>query len=379
MFILNKTAWAYFGCANPQGVVQRAKAKRVTVLRVALEGTPYWDDLGIEMWPWGGTRRQPDWSSWHEAYWQEVQRRVRLAGEHGIGLDVVLYFTLHPDAADMARQRLYWQQAIRRLGGYANVLTWEIANEYVANETFQDAAGEFFASHDRWRRPVCTSDGTTDDAVWPNKPWMGLAINHTCTSSSQPHGLRDWYLALARNTRAHAKPAWCNESGRERRHGNDDAVHRRKQGWLWNAAGCFWTHHSWDGCEGIDDPDYHVPGEQFLKPMSEFWQDLPFWSLAPNHTALVIHGSTLVWASLADADRGTCVAYACTEQSGAAVSDAALAVRLPPGAYEVRLVNPADNSVLQRRSLESPGGQRPQIIPLPEFTDDLAVLVLRCR
>ena len=54
-------------------------------------------------------------------------------------------------------------------------------------------------------------------------------------------------------------PAFCNESGREKRHGNNDGVHRRKQGWLWCTAGCFWTWHSWDGCEGIDETDYVAP------------------------------------------------------------------------------------------------------------------------
>ena len=55
-------------------------------------------------------------------------------------------------------------------------------------------------------------------------------LAHTCTSSTERHDLKDWYLALARNTRSYGKPAFCNESGREKRHGNNDGVHRRKQG-----------------------------------------------------------------------------------------------------------------------------------------------------
>ncbi len=104
----------------------------------------------------------------------------------------------------------------------------------LGNEAFPQAVGEYFRANDPHGRPVCTSDGTTDDAAWPDRTWIDLAINHTCTSSSnERHDLRDWYLALARNTRSHGKPAWCNESGRENRRGNNDGVHRRKQGWLW--------------------------------------------------------------------------------------------------------------------------------------------------
>jgi hypothetical protein len=377
LFILNKTAWAYFGCKDPAGVVQRAQAQGVTVLRVALEGRPYFPELGIELWPWGGTRERPEWSRFDTGYWDEVERRIRLAGEHGIGLDVVINMTLKPADDRVAEQRPYWREALRRLGKYANLLTWEIANETVKNEAFQDAAGSFFAENDPFGRPVCTSDGTTDDAVWPDKPWMGLAINHSCTSSTERHGLRDWYLSVARNTRSYGRPAWCNESGRERRHQNDDPIHRRKQGWLWNAAGCFWTHHSWEGCEGIDDAEYRGPGQEFLQPMAKFFQAVPFWTLAPNSTALVVTPSSLVSTALADPERSVSLAYACTERSGEAVAGAMAVFRLPPGVYAARFVRPADGQVVGTETLRAEGIHRPRTLALPEFTDDLAVVVTR--
>jgi predicted amidohydrolase len=377
LWILNKTAWAYFGCQDPEGVLDRAREQGVNVLRVALEGTPYFDHLGIDLWPWAGTREQPNWSGFNEAYWTEVERRVRLAGEKGIGLDIVLYMNLRPGANDIDQQRPYWEEILRRLGPYANVLTWEIANETLRNEEFQDAAGRYLVAHDRHQRPVCTSDGTTDDAAWPQKEWVGLAINHSCTSSTPRHPLRGWYLAVARNTRAHGKPAWCNESGRERRHGNDDGIHRRKQGWLWNAAGCFWTHHSWEGCEGIDDPDYRAPGQEFLRPMAEFWQSVPFASLAPNETAAVITSPDLVATTLADNDRTVIVAYACTEGTGVSVPSSEAKLRLPAATYEVRFIRPADNTVLETGVVRSEGLHQTQSLMLPPFTDDLAIVLVR--
>lgn len=379
LLILNKTAWAFFGCKDPAGYLDRAKSQGVNVIRVALEGRPYWPDLGIELWPWGGTRTQPDWSSFNETYWQRVEERVRLAGEKGIGLDVVLYMELHPEANDIPTQRPYWEQTLRRLGRYANILTWEMANEYTRNETFQDAAGRFFKEHDPQHRPVCTSDGTTDDAVWPGKPWMDLAINHTCTSSAPRHDLRDWYLAVARNTRAHGKPAWCNESGRERRHQNDDGVHRRKQGWLWYAAGCFWTWHSWDGCEGINDRGYRAPGEEFLRPMVETFRTLPFWRMNPNQTVAVVSDPTLVQAALATAERDWVLVYCCTRDTGGAVSGTNMSFRLPTGAYRLSLLKPADGTLLETREWVSKGpGQEGKLV-LPSFTDDLAVRIERTQ
>jgi predicted amidohydrolase len=375
LFVVNKTAWAYFGCRDPALVLDRARAQGANVIRVALEGTPYLEVLGIDMWPWGGTREDPDWERFNEAYWDLVEERVRLAGEAGIGLDIAIYFTLHPTAGQVDAQRPYWEQILRRLGCYANVLTWEMANEYLANEAFQDAAGSFFHAHDPYRRPVCTSDGTTDDAAWPDKPWVDLAINHTCTSSTPRHDLRAWYLVVARNTRAHGKPAFCNESGREVRHGNDDGVHRRKQGWLWCTAGGFWTWHAWDGCEGIHDPDYVAPGEGFLKPMASFFQSLPFWRLAPVHTALTCEDRDLILAALAEPDRATVVGYLCTARTGEEVGPVAAKLRLPDGEYQITFLRPADGSVLEARVYTSPGLREEVAIELPAFVDDLAVHV----
>jgi predicted amidohydrolase len=377
LLVVNKTAWAYFGCRHPAAVLERARAQGVNVIRVALEGVPYWDHLGIDLWPWHGTRDEPAWSGFDQAYWDRVEERVRLAGEYEIGLDVVLYFTLHPTTDCVDEQRAYWEYTLRRMNKYANVLTWEIANEYVANEAFQDVVGTFFKRRDPYRRPVCTSDGTTDDAVWPDKRWMDLAINHTCTSSSARHDLRAWYLAVARNARAHGKPAFCNESGRERRHGNDDGVHRRKQGWLWCASGGFWTWHSWDGCEGIDDVNYSAPGQEFLKPMADFFFSLPFWKLAPNHTALTIRDRDLVSAVLAEADRASTVGYVCTPHSGTQVNGVPAKVRLPDGRYQITFLAPADLSVIGTQTHASPGLGREISIVLPAFVDDLIVQIER--
>ncbi|MDX9754512.1 MAG: DUF4038 domain-containing protein [bacterium] len=372
LFLVNKTAWAYFGCKNPQGVLDRAKAQGVNVLRVALEGTPYEDVLGIELWPWGGTREVPDWTTWNETYWDEVEKRIRLAGEQGIGFDLVLYFRYHPVESEIPQQQAYWNQVLHRLAKYPNIFTWEITNEYTRNEAFQDAVGMYFNQHDPWRRPVCSSDGTTDDALWPAKPWMNLAINHTCTGSLD---LQDWYLGIARNTRSYGKPAFNNESGREKRHRNDDGVHRRKQGWLWCAAGGYWTWHSWDGCEGIDETDYKAPGEEFLRPMASYFRSIPFWRLSPKYTAVRIEGETLVAATLADAGRHWVITYCCTKETGARRETALAHIRLPDGDYTVSFFQPRDGALLSQTTVRSSGSHQIHSLTIPPFTDDCLIQI----
>ena len=90
----------------------------------------------VSLWPWG-SRKTPDFTTFNEKYWDEVERRIRLAGEHGIGIDLVLYFTLKPKLEDVNMQKPYWDQVIKRLSKYSNILTWEVMNEYIANESFR--------------------------------------------------------------------------------------------------------------------------------------------------------------------------------------------------------------------------------------------------
>ncbi len=373
LFILNKTAWAYFMCKDPEGVLKKAKAQGVNVLRVALEGYLYND--GYNMWPWLGTRDNPDWEAFNEGYWRQAEERVKLAGEYGIGLDLVLYARLRKTEADILQQRPYWREILWRFARYSNIVTWEIMNEYIKNEVFQDVAGVYMKQRDPYGRPVCSSDGTTDNALWPHKEWMDLAVNHSCTSSLEKHDLRNWYLAVAANTRSHGKPAWCNESGREARHKNDDPVHRRKQGWIWCAAGAFWTFHSWEGCEGIDDLSYQGPGGEYLKSMKEFFDGLPFWEMSPNYTALTVRNSRLLTAILAEQESRVIAGYVCSLSTGETVDSEVMYLRLPNGIYKLSMIDPSTGDIIETREHRSGGIGKKSEVLLPSFTDDLAILI----
>ncbi len=376
LYLFDRTTWLYFRCEDPTGVLRRTKAIGANVLRVALAGAPYFDAKHLLLWPWEGTPEHPDYAHFSASYWDEVERRVRLAGEQGIGLDLVLYYyTLKPTATDIDAQRPYWDEAIRRLSKYANILTWEIANEYTGNETFQDAVAAYLHTHDPWHRPVCTSDITTDNAVWPLKPWMDLAIVHTCTSSAPRDDLQDWYLALAHNVRSWAKPAFANETGREIRHQNDDGVNRRKQAWLWGAAGAYWEWHSWGGCEGIDDPNYHAPGEEFMPAFAGFFSNLPFWEMAPNDIVVQILSPGVIKSVLSKPDDTDTLAYFCVRETGRQADEVRIALRVREGHYRLDYVEPATGRVMSSQFHESRGGA--VVLMLPAFRDDLALHIVK--
>ena len=65
----------------------------------------------------------------------------------------MLYANLRPSADQIESQRPYWAYTLQRLGKYANILTWEITNEYLGNEAFQKAAAEYFQENDPYTGP----------------------------------------------------------------------------------------------------------------------------------------------------------------------------------------------------------------------------------
>ncbi len=375
LFIFNKTAWAYFLCKNPSDVLQRAKRDGANVIRVALEGTPYNNVLNMDMWPWGGTRKDPQWNKFNDRYWQQVEERVKLALENGIGINLTIYFTFKPSLDDAPAQLAYWQEIIRRLGKYPNILCWEIMNEYVRNEDFQDIAGTWFHENDPDHRPVISSAGTTDDAVFHDKPWMDMAVVHTCTGSIPQYDLEWWYKAIAQNAMSYGKPAFNNETGREIRHKNDDGVHRRKQAWLWSASGAFFTFHTLDGCEAIDSVGYKAPGYEFMKPYSDFFSSIPYHTLFANYTVCTIRNNSLVSAGLASPSRNINITYLCTRNTGETVSGEKAWVRLPDGKYSVSFIDPATLSETGKTDYESGGLRENREILLPDFKDDMLIKI----
>ncbi|VAW14285.1 hypothetical protein MNBD_BACTEROID01-411 [hydrothermal vent metagenome] len=373
LYILNKTAWAYFVCEYPEKVIENVKKHGANVIRVCLEGAPYYNKLGYDLWPWQGSRKEPDYNNFNEAYWDEVEKRIRYAGENGIGIDLVLYFDLRPSIADIVVQRKYLDMIIHRLSKYSNILAWEIMNEEISNEAFQDSASAYLKVKDPFGHIIISSDGTTDDALWPYKNWMDMAIVHTCTGNQGKYDLEHWYLNIAKNIRQYCKPAFNNESGREIRHKNDDPVHRRKQAWLFSNSGCFWTWHSWDGCEGINDTSYFANGWEYLKPMRTYNESIPFWSLKPNYTVCTTRDKDLVFATLSSPNRKLTVMYCCTRKTSQYLQHRMAYIRIKDGIYQINFINPSNLARIGEMELKSDGLRNKYKILLPDFQDDLLI------
>ncbi len=384
-FVFCKTAWHYFSSKRPEVSLHRANKLGANVLRVGLECAYYHKVIGLDAWPWGGTRAAPDFGTFNEGYWDEVDRRLSMAASHGIAVNLTLFTSLHlPDrreSFDLVRP--YLDRVLQRLGRHPNIFCWEVHNEHVANPLFQRLVGEYLKAKDPHRRPVISSNGTTDYPLWPHATWMDMAVAHHCTGVQPQYDLRDWYLAIARNLRGYGKPGFVNEAGREKRHQNDDPVHRRKQLWLQAAAGIYTNWHSWDGCEGIDDPDHVAPGENYAAVFARWWAAQAFWRLAPDFSAIQVPAAAswsdeVVAVTLAGDSRDVLLSYLFTRTGGSLISDGKLRVRLPAGDYRLEFFEPASGQPLgEPRVHVAPHLRDTLDLALPTFRDDLALRLTR--
>ena len=150
-------------------------------------------------------------------------------------------------------------------------------------------------------------------------------------------------------------------------------MHRRKQSWLFNTAGTYWTWHSWDGCEGINDTTYFFEGWQYLKPLRNYFEELPFWNMVPDFTVCSTRNVNLVSTALSVPDRSVSVMYCCSKETGAEVKGEKAFIRIKDGIYNIRFINPATLDVAGEIRFESKGLRNESEVALPAFTDDIVI------
>ncbi len=371
-FICSKTAWLIGDSDTWKGFLDKMVPRRENCIRFGVETNYYFETIGKDVWPWAGTRSSPDFSRFNPAVWRKLESVISYAAEKGILSEPVIFCTMRRDnpSPPDAEMELYWDYLLARLSPFTSIVTWQLYNEYASAKDYQAYMARYLREHDPYDHLVCSSDGTTSDALWPTEPWMDIAINHSCTDDSQ---LESRYHAIATRIHAYGKPAWCDETGRENRHGNNSGVHRRKQYWTWNICGDYWCYHSWEGCEGIDDLDYNGPGSEFLQFIRPFWEQAEWWKMQPaNERVLNNPSSQYEWCLASDTET---VVYMVNEAENASTKEGNIELAIGAGPFTAVSYSPADGSYYApyKRAGYHPGGKLS--LTHPAFADDLVLYV----
>lgn len=371
-FICSKTAWVIGDTVNWRGFLDKMVTRKENCIRFGVETDYYHETIGKDVWPWGGTRSNPDFSRFNPAVWQKLEQIIAYAAERRILSEPLIFCSLrreNPTAPDPEMER-YWDYLIARLSPFTSIITWQLYNEYASAKSYQQYMAEYIRQRDPYNHLICSSAGTTNDALWPTEPWMDIAINHSCTDDSQ---LESRYHAIATRIHGYGKPAWCDETGRENRHGNNSGVHRRKQYWTWNICGDYWSYHSWEGCEGIEDLAYNGPGSEFLQFIRPFWEKTEWWKMQPADARVLNDPlSQYEWCLASDNET---VVYMVNEAEGASTTEGTLELAVGAGPYSAVFYSPATGKYLEKyhRSGYHTGGKL--ALTHPPFVDDLVVYV----
>lgn len=120
-----------------------------------------------------------------------------------------------------------------------------------------------------------------------------------------------------------------------------------------------------------------------MTPYARWWSQQDFWRVDPDFTAIQLrrgdsYADELVPVTLASTSRELVLSYLFTRGSGKTISKGQVLLRLPNGDYRVEFFRPSDALPLAPPVMHASRGiHRQDSLALPDFTDDIALRIVR--
>ncbi len=294
-FFVGKSAFPLID-ADWRGFVDEAERDGFTVLRVWLccpsltrkHGKDHFhrNQAAGDVWPFGGTPAKPDFTRFNLDYFRRLDAILDYMESKGMVAELTLFtggdfWPGGPLAWDEVKQH-YVRFVLDRYRHRPN-LYYEIANEYYSPEqqAFVEKVGNFIWAHDR-AHLVTASAGEL--VRFADKPWYRLHNFHPSRGRNWWTRVYDEVLLPAR----HARLPLVNDEPMGSRAADDkeegypgrdaDAAHHRLNFWVTVLGGGHVTFHSYKGINAL--PGYS-PGQEFVKPLRQFFEPVRFWELQP--------------------------------------------------------------------------------------------------
>jgi hypothetical protein len=310
-FFVGKSAFALIDAEDWRGFVDVAERDGFTALRVWLccpaltrkHGNDHFrrNQAAGDLWPFGGTPAKPDFTRFNLDYFRRLDAILDHLESKGMVAELTLFtggdfWPGGPLAWDEVKQR-YVQFVLDRYRDRPN-LYYEIANEYYSAEqqAFVEQVGDFIWARDKTHL-VTASAG--DLARFAEKPWYRLHNFHPTRGRNWWTRIYDEVLLPARQARlplVNDEPMGSRaaEDKEEGYPGRDvDAAHHRMNCWITVLGGGHVTFHSHKGINALAG---HSPGQEFVKPLREFFAQVRFWEMEPKPERLQT-GTAYVTAS----------------------------------------------------------------------------------
>ncbi len=294
-FFVGKSAFALVD-ADWKAFIDEAHKDGFTVLRVWLgcpaltkkHGRDHFqrNQAAGDVWPFGGTPEQPDFARFNEDYFHRLDALLAYMETKGMVAELTLFtggdfWPGGPLAWDEVKQR-YVQFVLDRYRDQPN-LYYEIANEYYSAEqqAFVLKVGDFIWERDK-AHLVTASAGNLPRFI--DQPWYRLHNFHPSRGRNWWTRVYDEVLLPARQARlpvVNDEPMGSRaaDDKEEGYPGRDvDAAHHRMNFWITALGGGHVTFHSHKGINALAGSS---PGQEFVRPLREFFAQTQFWELKP--------------------------------------------------------------------------------------------------
>jgi hypothetical protein len=234
---------------------------------------------------WLGKPHAYDFSRFHIAYWQRVDRAVRRMRERGIFADCI--YTIEKQDLPMeygrltdAELRLY-RYGVARLAAFDNVW-WDLGNEH--NEyrdiAWGNAMGATVKALDPWHR--LASVNAYEEFLYPASAWPDVIMTQQYGTEKQ---VNDWALKYLNVAKPYINEEYGYEGYADKPGHLQNADLVRRSHWAIAMAGGYATYGDWSNgvsyfYMGVPGPGV-VAGE--LKHLREFFEALPFPEMVPKN------------------------------------------------------------------------------------------------
>ncbi|MBN2413901.1 VCBS repeat-containing protein [candidate division KSB1 bacterium] len=382
-FICSKTAWLIAGIPENtyKGFLDKMVPRKENCIRFGFEFDYSTESPYIDVWPWAGTRSNPDYSRFDVSFWRNVDNIIEYAAQRDIYSECVI-FTSQRTTLEWTHAQRYLDYILARLACYPSIILFQTNNEYnstIDSKSYLIQVADYIHQNDPYDHLVAPAHRSTTDAAWADEDWVDVAINHWAKYNK--NSLLTIYDIATRITK-YGKPAWCDETAREDRHSNNSSVHRRKQYWTWNMAGVYWSFHSWEGSEGILDLTYNGPGYEYEPFIRPFWEKTEFWKMLPNNNLIRNDPPSLYERCIASDEE--IVIYMCNGPDNPLTladlpdnytDSGPIRVELPDGIFNAEFYNPSNGQYYtDYKKVEIAGGQN-VTLTFPTFNHDLVIYI----
>jgi len=247
------------------------------------EDTDYGPPL---LYPWGGSRENPDFNRFNLDYWNHFDKMVEAMNQRG--LVAYIYFKVHNKLVHWpkplsAEDDLFYRWIIARYAAYPNII-WNLSKEAQYEKSIRNKVErlKYIRETDPYNRLLTVHD---DRATYDRGDYDDIVDFRSAQEHSDIHTValnqlagNEWPVINVESGYEHG-PGGLDDRAFGRSNTPEeviDAIWRVQMAGAYNAY--YYTYTAWDIIRYDDNP----PGYEYVKNFVDFFENTKFWKMESN-------------------------------------------------------------------------------------------------